>query len=115
MSLTLKDLKSLITYDPDTGLFYKTDKISADNPEGLITHNPRNRVKMISIYGMSYTASRIAWFYMTGAFPREGMVVSFKNKNTTDFKWDNLIEVNRSILKINSKPPKAYPRKKKAA
>lgn len=115
MPLTLKDLKSLITYNPDTGLFYRTDKISADNPTGLVIHNPRSRVKMLSIHGMSYTAARVAWFYMTGAFPKDGMLVSFKNKDTTDFRWDNLVEVNRSVLKINAKPPKWYPRKKKTA
>ena len=106
MALSQKDLKSVIRYDPDTGLFYRIDKISKDNPTGLVVHNPKTRVKMLSIFGGSYTVARIAWFYMTGSFPKDGMLVSFKNKDTTDFRWENLIEVNRSILKLNSKPPR---------
>lgn len=104
-------VKSLVNYDPETGLFtWRQDagmggRYRAGDSAGWIdkgTHYPR-----LYLDGGEYLAHRIAVFYMTGAWPTEH--VDHINRVRADNRWANLrcatqTQNNQNIsLKRNNK------------
>jgi len=67
MNLTQETLKSFLTYNPDTGQFFMRDKISQDNPTGLIIFKDSSRVKMIYLLGVGITAARGSFLLLSTA------------------------------------------------
>jgi hypothetical protein len=87
--MTQRFLKTVLEYNPDTGIFVWIDKrISTKRKEAGFLNHYGYRVIMIAY--SEYTAGRLAWMYMTGKFPSKGKVVIFKNKDRTDLSWKNL-------------------------
>jgi HNH endonuclease len=87
--ITRKQLKRLLYYDPQTGLF--TWRISGKiNRAGDIAGhtNHANRYVRIGIGGQQYRAHTLAWFYMTGKWPKPE--VDHKNTDPRDNRWKNL-------------------------
>lgn len=67
--LTQEYLKSIINYDPDTGIFKKIKCRRGDwvgRPAGTIM---LKGYRCISIDNKRYLAHRLAWLYMTGEWP----------------------------------------------
>lgn len=93
--LTLRRLKTVLRYDPDSGSFFwliRTsnrikvgDEAGVDRSDGYI---------IISIDGVKYLAHRLAWFYMTGEWPKEQ--IDHKNLDRSDTRWGNLREAARA-------------------
>lgn len=91
--LTQEELKKILHYDPETGIFtwkvrksYNTragDKAGSIETQGYI---------MIKIERVSYKAHRLAWLYMKGSWPRFEM--DHWNKVRDDNRWDNLREAS---------------------
>jgi hypothetical protein len=89
--VSIERLKELLTYDPLTGNFI-----------WLINHGKRalkNKIAgslsnfgyiIIAIDGKRYSANRLAWFYMTGKWPKE--LIDHKDTNRSNNKWNNLRE-----------------------
>ena len=94
--ITQKELKALITYDKDSGNFYRvnTNKLIQVNPDrdGHI----RFRVKNIKIY-----AHRLAWIYITGSFPEN--CIDHIDGNPSNNKFTNLREATNKENSRNSK------------
>jgi hypothetical protein len=62
-------LKEILEYEPKTGVFkWRVSRRRAKKGDiaGSISYHRR---RVISIKSLSYTASRLAFLYMTGAFP----------------------------------------------
>lgn len=55
----------------------------------------------VRIFGRSYKAHRLAWLYMTGAWP--ALDVDHKNGVHDDNRWDNLREVTMSVNQQNQR------------
>ena len=102
MELTQEYLKSILDYDPETGLF--TNKIMR-SPRALTgevagTLNGRGYIQ-IGINGKRYIAHRLAFLYVEGELPPED--VDHINGNRTDNRWQNLRHANKQTNGRNTK------------
>ena len=102
------ELKVLVDYSQSTGLFTRLIKTSSRVKVGDIAGyvHKINGYRYIRAEGKSYRAHRLAWFYMTGEWPKE---IDHINHIKTDNRWENLREVthqengkNRSKSKNNT-------------
>lgn len=99
--LDQETLKEVLDYNPETGIF--TWKISA----GTVCHGQEagylntQGYRVIQIKGQNYRAHRLAWFYMTGRWPKEG--IDHKNGIKDDNWWGNLRECDQTQNLYNSK------------
>lgn len=88
----LERLKSVVSYNPDTGDF--TWLISRGSRKaGTTTAGTLNckGYMMLRVFGVLYQAHRLAWVLMTGEWPTG--VIDHKNGVTRDNAWSNLREV----------------------
>ena len=82
--ITQEELKALVSYDPETGIFtrLKTNlPISCKMNKGYIVMNHKGKV---------YLAHRLAFLYMTGSWPNNQ--VDHINRSRDDNTWKNLRE-----------------------
>lgn len=76
--ITQTELKSLIHYDQNTGIFTNLTNRSPNCRIGGVSgcvqiDNGGKKYRYIEIEGKRYQAHRLAWFYMKGTFPPDGM------------------------------------------
>jgi hypothetical protein len=88
-----KRLKELLHYDPETGHF--TWKVSRGraNARGVAGYSDTNGYVLIKIDGKNYSAHRLAFLYIEGAFPQ--CEVDHINHDRADNRWANLRPVTR--------------------
>lgn len=90
-ALSTEYLKSILHYDQETGLFTwliaKGRRIKTGDIAGM--KNEDNYI-VIKIDEIKYLAHRLAWFYMTGEWPKNE--IDHKNGITDNNKWMNLRE-----------------------
>lgn len=90
--LTQEFLRSLLHYDPETGVFRwmvdrigRGGKIPAGTEAGMCA---ADGYRYIGIGQERYAAKDVAWLYMTGEWP--AAVVDHKNRQRGDDRWGNL-------------------------
>jgi hypothetical protein len=97
--LTQGRLKELLDYDPETGLFqlkltrgtsYRRKNTHPTHAAGYVKYGIDNK---------QYLAHRLAFLYMTGAFPAGR--VDHINGNRADNRWCNLREVTNTQHLLN--------------
>lgn len=68
--LTADELRRLLSYDPKTGVFTRRVRMGNAFPAGQRVGTPGARCYLVAcVRGVSYLAHRLAWLYMTGAWP----------------------------------------------
>ena len=68
--LTANRLRKVLSYAPTTGIFRWKMSPSSRAPVGAIAGAKNGRgYRQIRIDGRPYSASRLAWLYMTGKWP----------------------------------------------
>jgi YrbI family 3-deoxy-D-manno-octulosonate 8-phosphate phosphatase len=108
--ITLEYLRSILHYDPKTGIF--TWKTRTDVPKEWNTRfagsqagsDDKNGRWKILINGYQYRANRLAWFYVYGVWPPKK--VDHKNRNSFNDELKNLRLATNSQNAGNSKIPK---------
>lgn len=107
-SLTAESLRSILHYDPETGVFTWVSNVSFNPLAGKKagTDDWRGYIS-IRVAKVKHKAHRLAWLYMTGSWPK--CVIDHINSDTLDNRWVNLREAsfsqnqaNRRISKNNS-------------
>lgn len=98
-ALTQDNLKAILRYVPETGQFYWVEwrpGVRRGKPAGCVWKAPRAdyRIIVIRIDGRLYKAHRLAWLYMTGAWPVGEM--DHRNNDPLDNRWTNLREATRT-------------------
>ena len=92
-------IQNLVTYVPETGRFHW--RISHGNRrlgDAAGHADDRGRPK-IQVDGNRYLQSRLAWFWMTGAWPKNE--IDHINGNHADNRWSNLRQATRSQNECN--------------
>ena len=94
------ELKSLITYEPSTGIFtWKVSKGAAKS--GRVAGSSDGLgYSIICINGRKIRAHRLAFLYMTGSIPE---TIDHINGNPSDNSWENIREASISQNRMNSK------------
>lgn len=101
MKLTIEYLKSVLHYNPLTGDFTWLKKLSGTGMPGSkagCTKNTDGYIQ-IQIDNKKYRAHRLAWFYMTGKFPKKH--IDHINHNRIDNRICNLRECTDSTNQAN--------------
>jgi hypothetical protein len=93
--LTQEQLKELLHYDASTGVFrwrhFRRPSIKAGDVAG---NRQAKGYVQIMINQKNYLAHRLAWLYMTGAWPKDQ--IDHINHDKSDNSWINLREANDS-------------------
>ena len=72
INLTQDQLKSLLTYDVDTGKFKSIDvRIGRKPLGGELGYKSADGYIRLGICGKYFPAHRLAWLYMTGKWPEK--------------------------------------------
>ena len=94
-ALTQEDLKKVLDYNPDTGVFTWTiktcRKVVAGKEAGSLSHHGYTEIRLGRIL---YRAHRLAYLWMTGKHPIEH--IDHINRVRHDNRWVNLRECNNS-------------------
>lgn len=104
--LTQEYLKSILSYDPETGVFrwrvdrYKS-RIRAGDRAGCVD---AFGYRLIRFDYKNHKEHRLAWLYMTGEQPPAFM--DHKNHNRADNAWANLRIANGTQNRANTRKPK---------
>jgi hypothetical protein len=100
--LTLEAVKKHVRYCPETGLIIRltnSGRRKAGEACGCISGNGYIRT---SVLGVELFAHRLAWFLMTGGYPRKSEDIDHINRNKLDNRWRNLRLVSRSLNMQNT-------------
>lgn len=87
--VTHERLLELLVYKPETGEFIR--RVAGRNKshgKGTRSGNRQGGYWKVSIDGRGYRAGRLAWFYMTGAWPTEQ--IDHRDLNSANDRWGNL-------------------------
>lgn len=94
------ELKHLLHYDPETGIWTWINPLARHIRVGAKAGSDDGKgYTRIQVRGYSYRSGRLAWFYMTGEWPEDQ--IDHINRNTDDDRWINLREANQSQNNFN--------------
>jgi hypothetical protein len=102
-NLTQEQLKAALHYDPSTGVFTRlVDSGGRGGRKGSAAGyiNDQGYV-LIAVHSVQYRAHRLAWLYMTGAWPAGE--VDHKNGVRADNWWANLRDVPTKVNAQNKR------------
>lgn len=103
--ITQEELKELLHYDPDTGIFTwikpNTFRMNNGDEAGWLT---KKEYKRVTINYKCYLLHRLAWLYVYGSFPKN--LLDHINGVRSDNRIVNLREASESENIFNSKTRK---------
>ena len=98
--ITQSQLKELLHYDPETGVFTRL-KSTTSNARicDIAGYKKQDGYLLIGINIKQYFAHRLAFLYMTGKFPQKQ--IDHINTIRDDNRWSNLREANNQQNSYN--------------
>ncbi len=99
-AITAEYLRQILHYEPDTGNFFH--KITSGQARfGQIAGCPRKQDGswVMSVDGRTYHRNRLAWFYVTGEWPKNE--IDHKNGDRSDDRFVNLREATHAQNAVN--------------
>ncbi len=100
--LTAEQLREILHYDPDTGLFVWAQSRGKKTAKGKAAGSIDNYgYVVIRFDGSLWKGHRLAWLYMTGEWPK--VVVDHENLIRADNRWTNLRDATKGLNAANSK------------
>lgn len=102
--LTAERLRELLHYDPETGVF--TRRVTTGGRYGGAAGTHPGTLSdqgywMISVCSKQHRAHRLAWLYVTGAWPTGE--IDHLNGERIDNRWENLRDVQRHVNAQNKR------------
>ena len=102
LPLTAERLRSLINYEPTSGVF--TWLVNRGGQKiGSIAGVVSNHRRFIKVDKKMYGANRLAWIYMTGSWPSHE--VDHIDNDSLNDSWVNLRDVSRQVNQQNLRRP----------
>ncbi len=95
---------SMLDYEPETGLFkwkVKRNGYGGKVAPGVIAGTPSHGYVAIKVAGRLWRAHRLAWLFMTGEVPPQGMEIDHISGVRDDNRWTNLRIVTRGQNNYN--------------
>jgi hypothetical protein len=100
-SLTPEYVRSLLEYDPESGLLrWKIDR-GGGIKAGDIAGSKSDSCVFVSIHDKPMRIHRVIWFIVTGKWPKE--CIDHIDRNPFNNKWNNLREATKAENNRNSK------------
>ena len=90
----LHTLRTMFSYDPETGAFTRNFKWGKKPPGSPVGGVSKYGYQQISVEGRTYTAQRLAWYYVYGDWPKGD--IDHINRNKLDNRVANLRVLSRS-------------------
>lgn len=100
MELSQAYLKSILHYDPDTGVFTRLLSKNGWKAGEVAGGGDGRGYIVLDINNIAYRAHRLAFLYMEGSFPRAQ--VDHINGKKDDNRWVNLRDVSQSENQRNA-------------
>jgi hypothetical protein len=101
--ITVTQLWEILDYDPDTGEFrWRTSRGTKMHRAGDAAGFLQNGYRVVWIGKRPYGLHRLAWLWMTAAWPRQ---IDHVNLNRADNRWCNLREATTSQNLANARMP----------
>ncbi len=102
-SLTATELRSLLSYNPETGVFtWLVDRDRRPFKGRVAGTTGKTGRRQININGTQYLAHRLAWLWMTGEWPRT--VIDHKDLDPSNNRWNNLRLASAAENSRNCRP-----------
>ena len=100
--MTQNELKKLVHYKPDTGVFTRLMGTGKGAAAGSIAGSLDKQSGYVQLWvgRKHYRAHRLAWFYMTGEWPS---LIDHVNGEKADNRWANLRVANHSKNSANQR------------
>jgi hypothetical protein len=102
MNLTIEEVRRLLNYDPETGLFtwaIPRRGVNISKPVGCVSNVIGYR--LIGLGFKKYYAHRLAWLWVKGEWPQDE--IDHINGNRDDNRIQNLREANRAANRYNAR------------
>ena len=110
MKITHERVTDSLSYDPNTGYIVwknrewmhpSTNSRTRGKRAGSVLKKGRYTLREVTVEGVRFREHILIWFYVTGEYPPEGMVIDHKNRDATDNRWENLQLIPRKKNALN--------------